>query len=183
MISKIRQLMEMAYSSRKYKLAAAIAMLAEYGWYHNNISDMEARILAEAEALIELERKWDKNRRLNKASKSAKSPQIAQKIINVAPAHADEAIMQKMPPKKAEKKRFVKPTVEQVADYCRERGNNVNAKHFVDFYEAKGWLIGRNPMKDWKAAVRTWEQRDRHDHRRDRRGATPAPQEQLKLSF
>lgn len=183
MISKIRQLMEMAYSSRKYKLAAAIAMLAEYGWYHNNISDMEARILAEAEALIEMERKWDKNRRLNKASNPAKSPQISKKIINVAPAHADEANTQKMPPKKAEKKRFIKPTVEQVAKYCRERGNSVNAQKFCDFYEAKGWRIGPNSMKDWKAAVRTWEHRDQHDNRRDRRGATPPPQEQLNLSF
>ena len=57
-------------------------------------------------------------------------------------------------------KRFVKPTVEQVAEYCMERGNYVDAEHFVDFYEAKGWKVGSSPMKDWKAAVRTWEQRD-----------------------
>lgn len=56
--------------------------------------------------------------------------------------------------------RFTPPTVEEVAAYCRERGNNVNAQRFVDFYAAKGWKIGQNPMKDWKAAVRTWEQRD-----------------------
>ena len=56
--------------------------------------------------------------------------------------------------------RFTPPTVEEVASYCRERGNNVNAQRFVDFYAAKGWKIGQNPMKDWKAAVRTWEQRD-----------------------
>ena len=56
--------------------------------------------------------------------------------------------------------RFTPPTVEEVAAYCKERGNNVNAQRFVDFYAAKGWKIGQNPMKDWKAAVRTWEQRD-----------------------
>lgn len=56
--------------------------------------------------------------------------------------------------------RFTPPTVEEVADYCKERGNRVNAQRFVDFYAAKGWKIGQNPMKDWKAAVRTWEQRD-----------------------
>lgn len=56
--------------------------------------------------------------------------------------------------------RFSQPTVEMVAEYCRERGNSVDAQRFVDFYEAKGWKIGQNPMKDWKAAVRTWEQRD-----------------------
>lgn len=56
--------------------------------------------------------------------------------------------------------RFSPPTVEEVASYCKERGNSVNAQRFVDFYAAKGWKIGQNPMKDWKAAVRTWEQRD-----------------------
>ena len=56
--------------------------------------------------------------------------------------------------------RFAKPTVEEIAAYCADRGNNVNAQRFYDFYESKGWLVGRTPMKDWKAAVRTWEQRD-----------------------
>lgn len=53
--------------------------------------------------------------------------------------------------------RFKKPTVEQVAEYCKERSNGVDAEGFVNFYEAKGWKIGKSPMKDWKAAVRTWE--------------------------
>ena len=56
--------------------------------------------------------------------------------------------------------RFVKPTVEQVESYCKERGNFVNAQSFVDFYESKGWVVGKSPMKDWKAAVRTWEQKN-----------------------
>ena len=56
--------------------------------------------------------------------------------------------------------RFSPPTVGDVADYCRERGNAVNAQRFVDFYAAKGWRIGKEPMKDWRAAVRTWEARD-----------------------
>lgn len=57
-------------------------------------------------------------------------------------------------------KRFVKPTVEEVAAYCKERNNNVDPQRFWDFYEAKGWKVGNQPMKDWKAAVRTWEKRD-----------------------
>lgn len=56
--------------------------------------------------------------------------------------------------------RFQRPKVEEVAAYCKERGNYVDAQHFVDFYESKGWKVGNSPMKDWKAAVRTWEQRD-----------------------
>ena len=52
---------------------------------------------------------------------------------------------------------FVKPTLEEVEQYCFERGNNVDPGEFIDFYESKGWMIGKNKMKDWKAAVRTWE--------------------------
>lgn len=53
--------------------------------------------------------------------------------------------------------RFTPPTVEEVRAYCRERGNSVNPETFVDFYTGKGWMVGKNKMKDWKAAVRTWE--------------------------
>lgn len=53
--------------------------------------------------------------------------------------------------------RFVKPTVEEIEAYCKERNNNVDAEHFFDHYEGNGWKVGKNPMKDWKAAVRTWE--------------------------
>ena len=56
---------------------------------------------------------------------------------------------------------FTPPTVDEVADYCRERGNNVDPETFVDFYASKGWKVGNNPMKDWRASVRTWEKRDR----------------------
>ena len=58
-------------------------------------------------------------------------------------------------------KRFVKPTVDEVRRYCIERGNRVNAEQFVNFYESKGWKVGNQPMKDWKACVRTWEVKDR----------------------
>lgn len=55
---------------------------------------------------------------------------------------------------------FILPTVEEVRQYCIERHNNVDAERFVDFYSSKNWMIGKNKMKDWKAAVRTWEHRD-----------------------
>lgn len=56
---------------------------------------------------------------------------------------------------------FMPPTESEVEAYCRERGNAVNAEAFIAYYESNGWMIGKNRMKDWKAAVRTWEQRDR----------------------
>ncbi len=55
------------------------------------------------------------------------------------------------------RKKFVKPTVEEVRNYCLERKNNVDPERFVNFYESKDWFVGKNKMKDWKAAVRTWE--------------------------
>ena len=58
-------------------------------------------------------------------------------------------------------KRFTPPTVDEVKAYCQERKNSVDPNQFVDFYTAKGWKIGKDTMKDWKAAVRTWETRER----------------------
>jgi hypothetical protein len=52
---------------------------------------------------------------------------------------------------------FVKPTIIDIKEYCLERKNSVDAETFFDFYESKGWLIGKNKMKSWKACVRTWE--------------------------
>lgn len=58
---------------------------------------------------------------------------------------------------KPENKKFIKPTLAEVQVYCRERQNNVDAERWLDYYEANGWKVGKNPMKDWRAAVRTWE--------------------------
>ena len=55
------------------------------------------------------------------------------------------------------KKSFKKPTLEEVKAYCEERKNNVDPELFIDFYESKGWKVGKDSMKDWKACVRTWE--------------------------
>lgn len=58
---------------------------------------------------------------------------------------------------KGTNKTFTPPTLEEVSQYCEERHNGIDAQHFIDFYQAKGWMIGKNKMKDWKASVRTWE--------------------------
>lgn len=54
-------------------------------------------------------------------------------------------------------KSFVKPTLSEIEQYCIERNNNVNAEQFFDYYESNGWKVGKNSMKNWQAAVRTWE--------------------------
>lgn len=68
----------------------------------------------------------------------------------------EEILPPNSPPKG---KRFTPPSVEEVKAYCLERKNGLDAQAFVDFYSSKGWKVGNNPMKDWKAAVRTWENR------------------------
>lgn len=63
--------------------------------------------------------------------------------------------------------RFIRPTLEEVAAYCRERQNGIDPQTFIDHYTSNGWRVGNAPMRDWKAAVRTWE---------SRRKERPAPQ-------
>ena len=58
---------------------------------------------------------------------------------------------------KRTRKQFVIPTVEEVAAYCQERNNGIDPQAFIDYYDSCGWMVGNKPMKDWKAAVRTWE--------------------------
>ena len=58
---------------------------------------------------------------------------------------------------------FKKPLISEIEKYCKDRKNNIDARSFFDFYESKGWMIGKNKMKDWKAAVRTWEQRKKEN--------------------
>lgn len=59
--------------------------------------------------------------------------------------------------------RFVPPTIREVEDYAFEKGLNIDARRFVDFYESKGWMVGRSKMKDWKAAARNWAARDKKE--------------------
>lgn len=59
--------------------------------------------------------------------------------------------------------RFAPPTLEDVIGYCQEKGYKIDAERFIDFYSAKGWMIGKNKMKDWKAAVRNWARSQRQE--------------------
>jgi hypothetical protein len=59
------------------------------------------------------------------------------------------------------KGRFKKPSLDEIQNFCLERKNNINFEAFYDFYESKGWKVGKNTMKDWKACVRTWERREK----------------------
>ena len=88
-----------------------------------------------------------------------------QRVYLASPeAGAEPEAEESAEPPKAEKRRgggkFAPPTVEEVRAYCMERRNGVDPESFIDFYASKGWMVGKNPMKDWKACVRTWERRN-----------------------
>ena len=72
---------------------------------------------------------------------------------------------------KSNTKRFITPTIEAVQEYINEKGYSVNAERFVDYYTANGWMVGKNHMKDWKAAVRNWERsNDDRGSNKERKG-------------
>lgn len=171
MIKPVKEMLKYAYASKRYRLAASIAMLSEFDWYEDNLIEQDKKILQQIKAMM----------MTSNLSRKNYKPKTEPGLDLFSKGEVEQVKSKPSKPKR-EPKRFVKPTVEQIEAYCRERNNGVNAQQFVDFYEAKGWLIGKNPMKDWKAAVRTWEQRDgRGQKQQTKRGATPAPAEKIKL--
>ena len=64
-------------------------------------------------------------------------------------------------------KRFVKPTIKQIDEYIKEKDMHFEAERFFDYYESKGWMVGKSPMKDWKAACRTWESQRKHEFKEE----------------
>ena len=87
------------------------------------------------------------------------------------------------PPTPTKRTRFTPPTVEEVEEYCRERDNGIDAEHFIDYYEARGWELSKGrKVKDWKACVRTWERNNRSKPaRKAGEGKNPEPKERLNL--
>jgi len=59
-------------------------------------------------------------------------------------------------------KLFTIPNISEVESYCLERKNNIEAESFINFYDSKGWMVGKNKMKDWRACIRTWEMREKN---------------------
>ena len=78
-------------------------------------------------------------------------------VKRIGNAEIEKEIEKEIDTPKGVSGRFAPPTLEEVTAYCKERGNKVDPQRFVDFYESKGWMIGKNKMKSWQAAVRTWE--------------------------
>lgn len=95
------------------------------------------------------------------SKKEAKAKQTKSKIeanvnVNVNPNVNENLNLES----KSKSKLFIKPTIDEIKNYCLERKNNVIAEKFYDYYEARGWKLKTGIMKDWKACVRTWEGND-----------------------
>lgn len=99
------------------------------------------QITAMQEELILLRQRVDTNSGLETPKKSRRSSEDVENQTDEKPA----------------KKSFVKPTVDEVKAYCKERGKGVDPERWWNYYEANGWKVGKNPMRNWQAAVRTWE--------------------------
>jgi len=80
-----------------------------------------------------------------------------ERIVERNLSEVDTAIKEVREEQRSREKNGARPTLEEISAYCVERRNNVDPEKWFDYYSANGWRVGRNPMKDWKAAVRTWE--------------------------
>lgn len=102
-------------------------------------------------------------KRLNQDSEKTKPRSEKTKPLNID--NTDDITVKTQDDSK--RKAFKKPSLEEVKEYCLERKNNVDPERFLNYYESNGWKVGRNPMKDWRAAVRTWERNDTQRHSSD----------------
>lgn len=118
---------------------------------------------------------WDKHQNIRAKKSKCPSPteadHLKSSVSNCDQMPANVPVIQSNPnpnpnpnPKENEeekRKRFIPPTIDEVIKYCSENNYNVDAQRFIDYYESNGWKVGKNPMKDWKAAIRsTWNKKE-----------------------
>jgi len=171
--TSFREVIQTLKDDEKGRLFDMMLSYAETGEEPERFEGNEAFLFPVAKQMIDLAA--ERNETLRQNGKKGGRPKSKENQ-----SEADESKVNQEKPNetngnqtKAEKKRkekernekksptvFIPPTVEEVAAYCRERRNSVNADRFVAFYQSKGWRVGNQPMKDWKAAVITWEKRE-----------------------
>ena len=105
-------------------------------------------------------------REVNAANRAGKKAEPGTSKENLAAEpQPEEKPAQEIQQEKPKRKNFVKPTVEEIAAFCKEKKYTVNAQQFFNFYESNGWKIGRNAMKSWQAAVQNWNARDKANNK------------------
>ena len=127
------------------------------------ILDDSTIYMAEVVKMVGSETKWAEYKR-NKKTPILENVQTNSKNFPIEIEKEIEIELEKdkdiIKSDKPTRKKFIPPTLEEVQAYCVERNNNVDAERFINHYTSNGWLVGKNKMKDWKAAVRTWERSD-----------------------
>ena len=117
--------------------------------------DDETIYMAEVNKLIGSE--WTSTERVRKFRQNQKALQCNANVTECNTEIEKDIEIDKEIDSNKPQKRFAKPTIEEVEAYCLSRGKGVDPQKWYDYYSANGWKVGKNPMKDWKAAVRTWE--------------------------
>ena len=138
--------------------------------------------MAEVEGMIGTETEWAKKKREYRASIQGDVPQITEgQSEDIVRTMSDKSKSKSIEIDKEKdinnkRKRFTPPTIDEVKAYCRERQNNVDAERFIDYYETNGWVQGKGkPIKDWKAAVRTWEKNNYSSPKTQKSVEIPVP--------
>ena len=142
---------------------SAMKVLIELGLCE--IMDDQTIYLSEVDKLIGDETKWAEYKRESRAKLDNVQSMSNKRLENrdKSKESRDKSLYIDMTPPLSPLtggegvKRFTPPTVEEVRAYCDERMNGIDPEEFCDFYESKGWMVGKNKMKSWQAAVRTWE--------------------------
>ena len=143
-------------------------VIAQENRYQQNYDDLEEKRSEKAKRAAAL--RWNKEN-AQACSSNAKNAQACSSIpsnaknantetnteTNTIPTIVGDSVYNNAEKPRNTQKKFTPPSVDEVIKYCTERGNSVDAAHFVDYYTANGWHVGKQNMKDWKAAVRTWE--------------------------
>lgn len=147
------------YASNKYladfcqcsttKVSNSISKLIKYGYIEAVAFDGRSRILKSR--LTKIDNQPYKN--CKAGSQNLQDNNIYNNINN----NINNNIVDEPQKTTTKRERFIPPTLEEVQAYCKERNNNVDAIKFINYYEANGWKVGRNKMKNWQATVRTWE--------------------------
>ena len=130
-----------------------------YGILPDSLSELEEMAWTICKDLIDQQHH---RREVNAANRAGKKAEPATNEENLAAEpQPEEKPAQEIQQEKPKRENFVKPTVEEIAAFCKEKKYTVSAQQFFNYYESNGWKIGRNAMKSWQAAVQNWNTRDK----------------------
>ena len=149
---------------------SAIKVFSELGMME--VLDDGTYFMSEVERLVGLETDWAVKKRIYRENHPVIEDKTRTKKDNVRQEKEKEIEIEK--DKDIKRGHFVPPTPTEVRKYCDESGHHIDADAFVDFYASKNWMVGKNKMKDWKAAVRNWERKDKERPVKSNQNFTPS---------